>query len=633
MKRAKIIKFVDSNKKQIIFALFAFIYFIFNKNDGIIISVAPAVIVEGAKAAKGISDGAKAVKAAKQAGDTAKMIKEGAELAKNVNTAKQAANAISSNNNETAEVKNNLKKGAALVGGAALTAMTGGLAAGAATSAGATAAKTAGARATASNAAKASSVMPKNTNPNPDAITHKSSISDTINPTNKKNNLLNNIGKNDNKNDINDENEVEVTPLTSDSGIKRPNGLMIFGCLGLLSGALFLIFPAILLIGGFMTTSTTQNIKCFISNKFAGCKDDEEETDDEQSSFSIANFWSKIVNGFKYGTFGNMTEVVAAKIEETYTDINDTYNFQISIPLLSSSLYLNSKELLNDDKELERRIEYIKPLAMLQMTEGETIYQCTVYEVEGESIYQNIPVYEDVDESLIITGNCNSSNVGSYIREIVNNKYDEDAYFEKLKESQELVELYPDYYSNSSDVEGISEYLVRKIRDEYNMYILLNEKNSDAGEIPEYLMSDPLVNLQMPLKGRVTISYPFGTDNPGYEGFHNGVDVYSSDTTIYSAGTGVVTNVYYEAFGGGNIIEITHTSSTGEQYISLYAHLSKVLVEQGSTVNSSDVIGIMGDTGNANGIHLHFSFWDASTNREYLDPINLFKDAVNYSNY
>lgn len=52
----------------------------------------------------------------------------------------------------------------------------------------------------------------------------------------------------------------------------------------------------------------------------------------------------------------------------------------------------------------------------------------------------------------------------------------------------------------------------------------------------------------------------------------------------------------------GNCVRIEHKDG----YTTLYAHLSKVYVKKGQFVEQGQVIGKMGDTGNAYGIHLHF---------------------------
>jgi len=44
----------------------------------------------------------------------------------------------------------------------------------------------------------------------------------------------------------------------------------------------------------------------------------------------------------------------------------------------------------------------------------------------------------------------------------------------------------------------------------------------------------------------------------------------------------------------------------GNGYLTLYAHLSKVLVNVGQTVKRGDLIGLMGSSGRSTGPHCHF---------------------------
>lgn len=63
----------------------------------------------------------------------------------------------------------------------------------------------------------------------------------------------------------------------------------------------------------------------------------------------------------------------------------------------------------------------------------------------------------------------------------------------------------------------------------------------------------------------------------------------------------------------GNCVKIEHKDG----YMTLYAHLSKVYVKKGQFVEQGQVIGKMGDTGNAYGIHLHF---EIRKNNVRIDP-------------
>jgi len=82
---------------------------------------------------------------------------------------------------------------------------------------------------------------------------------------------------------------------------------------------------------------------------------------------------------------------------------------------------------------------------------------------------------------------------------------------------------------------------------------------------------------------------------------HKGIDLVSSNKTIYAADNGTVTYSGWKS-GYGNCIVIDH----GNGYETLYAHMSKLYVTKGKKVAKGDKIGYMGNTGNSTGEHLHF---------------------------
>ncbi len=82
---------------------------------------------------------------------------------------------------------------------------------------------------------------------------------------------------------------------------------------------------------------------------------------------------------------------------------------------------------------------------------------------------------------------------------------------------------------------------------------------------------------------------------------HQGIDFTSGNRNIYAADTGRIIFVGYQN-GYGNTIVIDHRNG----YQTKYAHLSSFNARSGENVEKGDAIGIMGNTGNSDGIHLHF---------------------------
>lgn len=84
--------------------------------------------------------------------------------------------------------------------------------------------------------------------------------------------------------------------------------------------------------------------------------------------------------------------------------------------------------------------------------------------------------------------------------------------------------------------------------------------------------------------------------------FHSGIDMAAAiGTNVYACKSGTV---HYTGFNEvyGNYIILKHQSGM----TSVYAHLSKILVQKNQIVASGEVIGKVGVTGETTGPHLHF---------------------------
>ncbi|WP_085506609.1 M23 family metallopeptidase [Thalassobacillus devorans] len=96
---------------------------------------------------------------------------------------------------------------------------------------------------------------------------------------------------------------------------------------------------------------------------------------------------------------------------------------------------------------------------------------------------------------------------------------------------------------------------------------------------------------------------------------HNGIDIAGvSDKTIKAADGGEVTYAQFNSGGYGNKVEIDHKNG----YKTTYSHLSSISVSVGDKVAAGDKIGVMGNTGNSTGEHLHF---EVHKNGSPVDPL------------
>ena len=84
---------------------------------------------------------------------------------------------------------------------------------------------------------------------------------------------------------------------------------------------------------------------------------------------------------------------------------------------------------------------------------------------------------------------------------------------------------------------------------------------------------------------------------------HLGIDLRGDmGDPVKAVDNGVVVYAGWNDWGYGNMVVIDH----GSGWQSLYAHLAEVDVICGQEVYAGDKIGSMGDTGEADGVHLHF---------------------------
>jgi Peptidase family M23/LysM domain len=84
---------------------------------------------------------------------------------------------------------------------------------------------------------------------------------------------------------------------------------------------------------------------------------------------------------------------------------------------------------------------------------------------------------------------------------------------------------------------------------------------------------------------------------------HWGIDIAGNEgEAVYATDAGVVVYSGWNNYGYGNMIMVDH----GNNFQSLYGHLSAINVQCGQSVGQGDVIGAIGTTGHSSGPHLHF---------------------------
>lgn len=107
--------------------------------------------------------------------------------------------------------------------------------------------------------------------------------------------------------------------------------------------------------------------------------------------------------------------------------------------------------------------------------------------------------------------------------------------------------------------------------------------------------------------------------NQGYSFFHPGIDLKGTlGEPVYPLMAGTIEQTILSRVAYGNHVIVNH----GSGFKSLYAHLSKIIAQEGQEVDKNTVIGLLGSTGWSTGPHLHL---EASDNDRPFNPLTILK--------
>lgn len=134
-----------------------------------------------------------------------------------------------------------------------------------------------------------------------------------------------------------------------------------------------------------------------------------------------------------------------------------------------------------------------------------------------------------------------------------------------------------------------------------------------------------------PTRTQITSGFGPRMGRSGRPTFHAGIDLLGSrGDPVHAVAAGTAVVVVPDASrnrrtgGYGNVIALDH----GEGWWTVYAHLDRLLVAQGATVNVGQVIGAVGNSSNGKfrgmGPHLHFEVRDARAGAPFPGPYRRF---------
>jgi len=184
----------------------------------------------------------------------------------------------------------------------------------------------------------------------------------------------------------------------------------------------------------------------------------------------------------------------------------------------------------------------------------------------------------------------------------------------KVKKGETIFTIAKVYGLDESQAQGIVNYPFNEFQDDENFTLTVGQQlmvpdgvkpEEKSTAVPRAAIASRLT----PDAGSVSSTGSFvwpasGKITQGYRFYHKAFDIANrGGGPILAADAGrVILAGWPDNSGYGNRVMIDH----GNGYVTLYAHMSLVQVQNGQSVRRGDMIGQMGSTGRSTGVHLHF---------------------------
>ncbi|HPM39529.1 MAG TPA: peptidoglycan DD-metalloendopeptidase family protein [Bacteroidales bacterium] len=241
---------------------------------------------------------------------------------------------------------------------------------------------------------------------------------------------------------------------------------------------------------------------------------------------------------------------------------------------------------------------YIFPSKIEQKKANELNQLITIYQEAQENQKQIENLLDSINEKNAII----SKNI--FNTELTEESTENDRY-KKLKDANNLQDLLDII---SADIKIIEQK--SNIQSYYYSFLY--------HYLPKNLEKFNNFPIRMPLDSTYEIASGFGERiHPILKNkfLHTGIDFAAPvRTPVYATANGIVRNPDPTMFGYGETIIIDH----GNNISSLYAHLLEKKVSAGRRVSAGDLIGYVGNTGIAFGVHLHY---EIRIKNKPVDPI------------
>ncbi len=234
----------------------------------------------------------------------------------------------------------------------------------------------------------------------------------------------------------------------------------------------------------------------------------------------------------------------------------------------------------------------------------------------------------DYDQGLIDTANAEKKAIEDSRAEVEAQKAETEEEKKELETAKSALDSQYKTYDNTYTSARNAQIALEKQLGTYEKKMEQVKKAEDDldREIAALLNGTPTTNtyggkMYWPAPGLNTISSPFGNRSMGW---HGGVDLWCYGCLgkpIYAAASGTVIKAQSMHYSYGNFVMIDHgLDSKGRRIVTLYAHMRYTpMVTVGQTVTGGVTqLGVVGNTGNSYGAHLHF---EVRVDNTRVDPI------------
>ncbi len=265
--------------------------------------------------------------------------------------------------------------------------------------------------------------------------------------------------------------------------------------------------------------------------------------------------------------------------------------FAVAVMLIAYSFFSSPKE-----KALQREVKNYE-LQFTLMNEKLNNMENVIEDLEE----RDNNIYRIILEAEPITEDIRNAGVGGV------NQYED---LENYKSAELLIET-------ARKIDWLSRRLYVQSKSYDEVFLLAKNKEKLLASIPAII---PIKN------GEQKIVSGFGMRmHPilKYLRMHTGIDIASKrGTPVYASADGVVINPAGRGSGYGIRVVLDH----GFGYKTMYAHLSKSVVNYGQKVKRGQLIGYVGSTGLSVSPHLHY---EVIKNGVKVNPVNyFFKDLT-----